>query len=1096
MRNSSRMLVLVALAIASVLLYVFYELNGNYHYAFPRRLIKVAAMTLTGIAIASQLIMTSFIPLVAQAGILFPEKVTVEYDNNNLYRMLGTYADGSGYDRVDAPLFAVYEGKRQPVFCYEPGVMIPNATTPGYEKNPLPDSIGKNSRAKFISVLWKYAGTDSDTQIVAQTMFWKEVNGLTISSVIKPDGTPMSNQKNIEDKINKIIENYSKKPSFDGQKVKVNLGESIEVEDTNGTNLNSFNRAASNTANVDWSINGNKLKITPKADSKETGNLRLVKSQDEGTPVAYKLAGNQSVMAGAIDDPNGTQISLEIVTTGEMKITKLDKATGKPVPNTKFEVEYNGKKQTVTTDAKGEALVNGIPHNAKVKATEIFVPAPYVLDKNNTKEVVVKAGKTASIEFKNEVATGKTTLTKEDTTTNSDKPLNPNYPMTGAKYGLFKADGTLLEEFTLDNKLTATKDKLELGSYYWKETVAPIGYTLDPQKYTVELTYKDQNTAVVVKDAKSKDDVIRMNLDGQKVIQNETNEIFKNGVEFTATNERTQEKTVVTADNVDGKNGYFKLGDLPIDDYVIIETKGIEGYQNIDPIEVKHSFDKKTETFTFTVIDQKSGNVLNEQKITQKELANGKNVELGTYLLKDKAKPVEVPKIEIGTQAHNGKSKEQTFTWGEDMTPYDDVKITHENIPVDTERAFEAILVAVTPDGKEKDVWSSGKIDYKVAEKETIQTVKAEYDYKKDPVGTRYYFKEIGYSKDGDKYTKDTEHNLDGKEKIQDLTPIVKTKVKISTQAHNGKSKEQTFTWGKDMTPYDDVKITHENIPVDTERAFETILVAVTPDGKEKDVWSSGKIDYKVAEKETIQTVKAEYDYKKDPVGTRYYFKEIGYNKDEEKYMKDTDHNLDGKEKTQDLTPIVPEKPEVEISTKAHTGDGKTQTFTWGEDMTLYDDVTIKHTNIKSGTKRGFETILVSVTSDGKEKDVWTSGIKEYEVAEEDMLQTVKADYDYKKDPKGTHYYFKEIGYNKDGDNFIKDTEHNMDGKEKSQDLTPKEENPIEKVAQTVLPNTGDTPSSCLLKVIGWLLLFGLVVFWKRDTLLRKYRRIRQQLSK
>ena len=254
------------------------------------------------------------------------------------------------------------------------------------------------------------------------------------------------------------------------------------------------------------------------------------------------------------------------------------------------------------------------------------------------------------------------------------------------------------------------------------------------------------------------------------------------------------------------------------------------------------------------------------------------------------------------------------------------------------------------------------------------------------------------------------------------------------------------------MTPYDDVKITHENIPVDTERAFETILVAVTPDGKEKDVWSSGKIDYKVAEKETIQTVKAEYDYKKDPVGTRYYFKEIGYNKNEEKYMKDTDHNLDGKEKTQDLTPIVPEKPEVEISTKAHTGDGKTQTFTWGEDMTLYDDVTIKHTNIKSGTKRGFETILVSVTPDGKEKDVWTSGIKEYEVAEEDMLQTVKADYDYKKDPKGTHYYFKEVGYNKDGDNFIKDTEHNMDGKEKSQDLTPKEENPIEKVAQTVLP--------------------------------------------
>ncbi|MFG5450398.1 peptidase, partial [Enterococcus faecalis] len=424
-----------------------------------------------------------------------------------------------------------------------------------------------------------------------------------------------------------------------------------------------------------------------------------------------------------------------------------------------------------------------------------------------------------------------------------------------------------------------------------------------------------------------------------------------------------------------------------------------------------------------------------------------------------------------------------------------DVKITHENIPVDTERAFETILVAVTPDEKEKDVWNSGKIDYKVTEKETIQTVKAEYDYKKDPVGTRYYFKEIGYSKDGDKYTKDTEHNFDGKEKTQDLTPIVKPKVEIGTQAHNGETKDQTFTWGEEMTPYDDVKITHENIQVGTERAFETILVAVTPDGKEKDVWNSGKIAYKVAEKDTIQTVKADYDYKKDPEGTRYYFKEIGYNKDGENYIKDTDHNLDGKEKTQDLTPIVPDKPEVEISTKAHTGDGKTQTFTWGEEMTPYDDVTIKHTNIKPGTKRGFETILVSVNPDGKEKDVWTSGIKEYEVAEEETLETVKAEYDYKKDPEGTRYYFKEIGYNKDGEKFTKDTEHNMDGKEKSQDLTPKEENPIQQVAQAVLPHTGDTPTSVLVKVAGWSILAG-IAFWKRNEIQKAFRKFRLKISK
>ncbi|MFB7156576.1 MULTISPECIES: iron chelate uptake ABC transporter family permease subunit [unclassified Lysinibacillus] len=52
MRNRTKMLILLGLAVISILLYVFYGLNGNYHYAFPRRLIKVVAMSLTGIAIA------------------------------------------------------------------------------------------------------------------------------------------------------------------------------------------------------------------------------------------------------------------------------------------------------------------------------------------------------------------------------------------------------------------------------------------------------------------------------------------------------------------------------------------------------------------------------------------------------------------------------------------------------------------------------------------------------------------------------------------------------------------------------------------------------------------------------------------------------------------------------------------------------------------------------------------------------------------------------------------------------------------------------------------------------------------------------------
>lgn len=611
----------------------------------------------------------------------------VSFDHNNEREMSVTWK-GETRDIWTAPIYLDQGTGKELVFCVDPFSHVLEGT--GYSSNPF----ALNRKANLISSLWNLAGTDLDTMFVAQEMLYNEVG-----AVVHSNGDLTEEQRmTIKKKINDVIANYEKQPSFHNSKVKLTLGESTVLTDTNGSNLSQFDVVAQNTANVDFRQSGNKLTITPKSTANSSGTLILKKSLREGTPFIWKKSGSQELISSGVSDPSKYKIDFEIVTTGEMKIVKLDKETGKPVPNTKFEVEYNGKKQTVTTDTKGEAIVKNIPHNAKVKATEIFVPAPYVLDKNNTKEVVVKAGKTASVEFKNEVATGKTTLIKEDKTTNSDKPLNPTYPMVGAKYGLFKENGTLLKEFTLDEKLTASMDKLDLGTYYWQETEAPAGYTLDPEKHVVELTYKDQNTPVVIKDSESIDDVIRMNLDGQKVIQNETNEIFKNGVEFTATNERTQEKTVVTTANVDGKNGYFKFGNLPIDDYIITETKGVEGYQSIDPIEVKHSYDKESDTFTFTVTDQKSGNVLNTEQFTQKDLSKGENVDLGTYTLKDKATPIDTPWVDIVSIAHTGDGKTRSFIWGKEVKLYDDVKISHTNIPLGTKRAFEDILVAVTPD--------------------------------------------------------------------------------------------------------------------------------------------------------------------------------------------------------------------------------------------------------------------------------------------------------------------------------------------------------------------------------------------------------------
>src|SRR5690606_14926052 len=52
MRDSTKLIILYALAALSVGLYLFHDLNGSYDYALPRRGVKVAAMAVTGIAIA------------------------------------------------------------------------------------------------------------------------------------------------------------------------------------------------------------------------------------------------------------------------------------------------------------------------------------------------------------------------------------------------------------------------------------------------------------------------------------------------------------------------------------------------------------------------------------------------------------------------------------------------------------------------------------------------------------------------------------------------------------------------------------------------------------------------------------------------------------------------------------------------------------------------------------------------------------------------------------------------------------------------------------------------------------------------------------
>ena len=51
-KNSTKLIVLAVISIVCIVLYGFYDIKGGFDYAFPRRMIRVAAMVVTGVAIA------------------------------------------------------------------------------------------------------------------------------------------------------------------------------------------------------------------------------------------------------------------------------------------------------------------------------------------------------------------------------------------------------------------------------------------------------------------------------------------------------------------------------------------------------------------------------------------------------------------------------------------------------------------------------------------------------------------------------------------------------------------------------------------------------------------------------------------------------------------------------------------------------------------------------------------------------------------------------------------------------------------------------------------------------------------------------------
>ncbi|PEV03413.1 isopeptide-forming domain-containing fimbrial protein [Bacillus sp. AR8-1] len=304
------------------------------------------------------------------------------------------------------------------------------------------------------------------------------------------------------------------------------------------------------------------------------------------------------------------KVENEMVDTGNVEITKIDKDSKAPLENVVFEVRDSKGKVVakVTTDKEGKANVSDLPIG-KYELVEVETPAGYKpLEKPVSFEIEKGRVTALKLTVENElVDTGNVEITKVDKE-NKDA-------LADAVFEIQDAAGQVVAKITTDKKGQAQVTNLSVGTYKLVEVKAPKGYKqlVDPIAFQIEKGMTKSLALTVENEMLDKGnvEVTKVDKDSQKVLE---------GVVFEVQDEQGKVVKEVTTD----KNGKAKISDLSVGKYKLVEKESLPGYKKlIEPVsfEIKKGMTKvlslKVEneqldkgSVEITKVDKESGAVL------------------------------------------------------------------------------------------------------------------------------------------------------------------------------------------------------------------------------------------------------------------------------------------------------------------------------------------------------------------------------------------------------------------------------------------------------------------------------------------------------
>ncbi len=538
-----------------------------------------------------------------------------------------SYVDSNGHHGNFEHFTRTSDGKTS--FCIEPGVSFYTGSYTGYSDSSLEELASAVSLTKdvlnkislYAYFGYGYDGHTGNAWIVAtQAKIWEALGNKFdfTSRYDKPNDkidVPSEIQSNMNT-LENLVNAYQKMPTFSNTHPKIAYKKSY-----NYGNINGF--SVTNCENCTYSISEGDLIVTP--TSKKSGRVTLEKSAlyYDGNFIVYASNNGQNLMIPGNITPLQTSVEFDVV-SGKLKLKKYDQDNKSCKPKEGGSLKGSVYKlykedNTYVGDSEIDEDCSASIGDLELGTYYVKEAKPglnYELDKNTYTFTLTMDHSTKELTVYDKMYLGQIKIRKWDADTKSCTPTSIYASLNGAKYGLYKKDGTLLDTLVIGSDCSVlSKRNLLLGEYYIQEIEAPKGYQLDKKKHTFSITKENADGVVEIK--------VTDKIYKAKIVLN------KNYLYYTTTKPEVGAEFVILYKKNKEVVKRFKIGNdgfasviLPYGEYIIKQKSGQAGYHFVEDITFVVDENTKETTYMtllnrpyrgtllFTKIDIETGEVL------------------------------------------------------------------------------------------------------------------------------------------------------------------------------------------------------------------------------------------------------------------------------------------------------------------------------------------------------------------------------------------------------------------------------------------------------------------------------------------------------